>query len=41
MNPEAPEYSLNAGEIIDFEGTAVANLEFTAVVDTITVRARS
>ena len=40
MNPNAPEFSLSAGETAEVE-LPVANIEFTAVSGTITVTARS
>jgi hypothetical protein len=37
INSDAPTYSLTAGQIKEFDNIAIANLEFTAVVDTVTV----
>ena len=41
LNPNAPEYSLTAGQSLEFSDLPVANLEFTAITDTITVSVRS
>lgn len=41
LNPNAPEYSLTAGQSIEFDDIPVANLEFTAITDTVTVKVRS
>lgn len=40
MNANAPTYSLTAGQVITLDDFPVSNLEFTAVVGTITVKAR-
>ncbi len=41
LNPDAAEYTMIAGQVLEITDIPVANLEFTALTGTITVSARS